>query len=82
LTQFVQRIAAGEKFEAGQTIKGITTVDIKLIQAEPSEKETALRIIFPDANGHWPDDNRCNYVVAQQMHPHEKLWSFSRSTEK
>jgi len=74
LTEVVRRIEADERFGPGQTIDGLVSTPIRIVQ---EDIESSLRIIFPDANGHWPDDNRCHPIVAQQTLPYDQIWSFT-----
>ena len=59
------RVRAGEKFEAGQLVSGIfADCDIRLDKSP--DHENMLRVIIPDNNNRWPEEDDCASIVKLQ----------------
>ena len=60
------RVKAGERFKAGDFVKGIyEDCDVRLDEFSDGE-EKLLRVIIPDKNHHFPEDERCIDVYLLQ----------------
>lgn len=69
-----QRVQAGEYFEDGQYVSGIfEDCDIRLKLFEETGRQV-LRVIIPDNNNIFPDDDRCMDVFKLQLLPTDMLY--------
>lgn len=68
------RVQAGERFQAGQLVSGIyEDCDIRLDAYEETGR-TVLRVIIPDRNNFFPEDERCTPDYRLQMLETEALY--------
>lgn len=68
------RVQNGEKFKAGDLVSGIfTDCQIRLDEFEETGR-TVLRVIIPDENNIFPDDQNCNDDFKLQMLPENLLY--------
>lgn len=68
----------GRKFHDGETVDGVcASIPIKLIKSPDSAK---LRVIFPDEQGRWPEDEDCEEFFKLQKLPLSALESGSAHT--
>ena len=68
------RVKAGERFCAGQLVSGIyEDCDIRLDAYEESGR-TVLRVIIPDQNNIFPEDERCLPICRLQLMQTEELY--------
>jgi len=75
------RIKAGERFKAGDLIKGIyADCDVRLDEFKYGD-ETYLRVIIPDKDKYFPEDERCSDAYLLQLLETEDLY-LSPETEK
>lgn len=73
------RIKAGDRFKAGDFIKGIyEDCDVRLDEFKHGN-ETRLRVIVPDKNNYFPEDERCSDAYLLQLLPTEDLMIPSKS---
>ena len=69
-----ERVSNGEKFNAGDYVKGIfEDCDVRLDIFEESGRDV-LRVIVPDANNIFPDEEGCRSSFCHQMLPTEELY--------
>ena len=69
LTMMVKRVQAGETFKDGDLVYGLFyEYPIKLMLAEECSRQV-LRILIPDENGYFPEDERCNKLYRYQILP-------------
>ena len=67
-------VSNGEKFKAGDYVKGIfEDCDVRLDVFEESGRDV-LRVIVPDANNIFPDEEGCQSSFCHQMLPTEELY--------
>lgn len=67
------RVQAGERFHNGDLVSGIfEDCDIRLDEYEETGR-TVLRVIIPDANNIFPDDDRCMPIFRVQLLETEDL---------
>lgn len=68
------RVQAGESFKDGDSVSEIIKdYDIRLKEVE-SEGKKLLRVILPDKNNKFPDDEGCMYEYKLQGLPIEELY--------
>ena len=61
------RVKAGERFKAGDLVKGIyVDCDVRLEEFNDVNKKV-LRVIIPDKNNYFPEDERCIDVYLLQL---------------
>jgi hypothetical protein len=73
VTTLVDRVKAGEKFEAGMRVSGVVAnYDVLLVAAKESEQNSrqVLRVILPDQQGNL-DEERMNAFFASQYNTPE-----------
>lgn len=69
-----QKVQAGERFRDGQYVSGIfEDCDIRLDVFEETGRDV-LRVIIPDNNNIFPDDERCMDVFKLQLLPMDALY--------
>lgn len=69
-----ERVRNGEKFNAGDYVKGIfEDCDVRLDVFEESGRDV-LRVIVPDSNNIFPDEEGCSSSFCHQMLPTEELY--------
>lgn len=68
------RVQSGEKFRAGDYVKGIyEDCDVRLDEFE-EEGRQVLRVIVPDKYGHFPEDPKCNDAYRFQTLKTDELY--------
>ena len=68
----------GRRFHDGDIVEGVcTSIPIKLIKSPDSAK---LRVVFPDQQGRWPEDEGCEELFRLQKLPLSALESGSAHT--
>ena len=68
------RVQSGEKFKSGDSVSEIIKdYDIRLKEVE-SDGKKLLRVILPDANNKFPDDEGCEPIYSLQGLPIEELY--------
>ena len=69
-----ERVRNGDKFNAGDYVKGIMPdCDVRLDVFEDSGQDV-LRVIVPDSNNIFPEEEGCNSSFRHQMLPTEELY--------
>lgn len=72
------KVASGErKYSDGDIVDDIANVPIRLKEMPDANGKSVLRLIFPDANGLFPEDINCNPTFLLQMHPISMLYASS-----
>lgn len=74
LNMLGERVQAGEKFKAGDYVNGIfTDCPIRLDEFEEMGR-TVLRVVIPDENNVFPDEDKCNKDFKIQLLPYDALY--------
>ncbi len=69
-----ERVRNGEKFKTGDYVKGIfEDCDVRLDVFEESGRDV-LRVIVPDSNNIFPDEDGCNPSYYHQLYPTDDLY--------
>lgn len=69
-----ERVSSGERFNPGDYVKGIfEDCEIRLETFEETGRDV-LRVIVPDANNVFPDEEGCRSSYLHQMWPTEELY--------
>lgn len=69
-----ERVSSGERFNPGDYVKGIfEDCDVRLETFEETGRDV-LRVIVPDANNVFPDEEGCRSSYLHQLWPTEELY--------